>query len=628
MYYSANAKLKSLEYGSSRVSAPLFSWLRFRGGVLFLILLLSLPAWAAGGASAIIDVTPGELSPVGQGIQFIEDPSGEILFSDVLADDVNWQVNTEDVFNQGYNNSTWWLRFSVNNTHTNNLWLLEIAYAVLDNVDVYIVFGDGSTKKYLMGDQLPFNSRPVFHRHFIVPLDLKQSASATYFIRLKTSSSVQLPMTIMDSAAFREHDIIYTLLEGIWVGGLLIIALYNLLMFIVLKSRDYLYYVANVLSVMFFVLCLHGWGYQYLWPEAVAWNDKSALIFLALILLSSWVFTASFLEVMSISRFFATFQIVGVIIVTAVGVFVLYAPYSLAIQVIIPIAVVSCFWGFTCGIASWVQGNTSARYYILAWSMFLSGGIVLALNKFHYLPLNLLTNFAIQIGSLLDVLLFSLALADRINKERSLRLDAEKEALSIQKKANETLERRVEKRTQDLEKANKKLQELSDTDQLLEIYNRRFLDGALERTFLSALRRKHSMAVLLIDVDHFKKINDSHGHLVGDECLKSVTQRIKKHIRLPRDVIARYGGEEFCIILPETSVSDALQIAERIRDYVGGDAISTSVGTLEITVSIGVSASAPVVDDTPMQYLEAADAALYRAKANGRNRVERAADSF
>ena len=624
-FYCFNTKFLIIVYDYFYASRSLFFGLRpFIGAFLLAFLAFALPAW--GDTAALIKTDSTEKTVIGPGVSFIEDPEGVLTFADVQKPSLDWQINTEGVFNQGYNKSSWWLRFTVENTQYKDLWLLEIAYAVLDNLDVYVVSQDGGVKEYFMGDQLPFGHRPVNHRHFVVPLELKKSEQATFYIRLKTNSSVQLPMALSSNSMFREIDVTHTLLEGIWVGGLLIIALYNFLMFLVLRSRDYLYYVANIFSVMFFVLCLHGWGYQYLWPEAIAWNDKSVLIFLSFILISSWIFTGSFLNVYAISRFLRISQIVGILLVSLVGAFVLYVPYDVAIRVIIPVAVVSCFWGFLCAIASWLQGNTSARYYMLAWSVFLAGGVVLALNKFHYLPLNLLTNFAIQIGSLLDVLLFSLALADRFNKERALRLEAEREALLIQKKANETLERRVEQRTQDLEIANQKLQELSDTDQLLGIYNRRFLDGALEKTFLSSLRRKHNMAVLLADVDHFKGINDTHGHLVGDECLKAVTQRLQQHVRLPGDIIARYGGEEFCIILPETTMDDALDIAERIRICVASDPIFTSVGPLVITVSLGVSASVPRSGETPLGYLDSADMALYRAKNSGRNCVKNSAD--
>src|SRR5690606_34818561 len=139
----------------------------------------------------------------------------------------------------------------------------------------------------------------------------------------------------------------------------------------------------------------------------------------------------------------------------------------------------------------WKRGNSLARYYTIAWSFLLVGGVILALNKFHLISQNTFTEHAAQLGSALEVILLSFALAERMNHERRLRYEAEHEALLTEKKlrkanqeallhqtrANEVLEERVKERTQSLEKLNKKLQEMTETDQLTGLKNRRFLDG-------------------------------------------------------------------------------------------------------------------------------------------------------
>lgn len=177
------------------------------------------------------------------------------------------------------------------------------------------------------------------------------------------------------------------------------------------------------------------------------------------------------------------------IIVSGLGFgFLLLTSYGTGIRVLIPFAVIVCTWSLFAGLFAWNKGHPSAGIYVLAWSGLLVGGIVLGFNKLQILPRNLLTDSAIQMGSLVEVLLLSFAMGERINRERSLRLQAQNEALATQMAAKANLEKRVEERTLELEEANRKLQELSDTDQLTGRKNRRFLDQYLDKEFSRALR--------------------------------------------------------------------------------------------------------------------------------------------
>lgn len=153
--------------------------------------------------------------------------------------------------------------------------------------------------------------------------------------------------------------------------------------------------------------------------------------------------------------------------------------------------------------------------------------------------------------------------------------------------------------------------------------NRRYLDQALAQEFSRALRYSHALSVLLIDIDHFKLVNDNHGHLIGDICIKEVAKRFSHQLRVPTDISARYGGEEFCVVLPETGLEGALTVAERIRSCVNSHAIEAEQFVKKISVSVGVFAKIPAQDDSVNLFLENADKALYSAKQNGRNRVEK-----
>jgi diguanylate cyclase (GGDEF)-like protein len=164
-----------------------------------------------------------------------------------------------------------------------------------------------------------------------------------------------------------------------------------------------------------------------------------------------------------------------------------------------------------------------------------------------------------------------------------------------------------------------KMQEMAITDSLTELYNRRCFYMILDNEIERAKRYKSPLSLIMMDIDHFKLVNDKLGHLVGDEVLWSVSERSKKLLR-HIDNMFRYGGEEFMIILPETNQEDALNVAERIRSTIAKTAIKTKKGSVKITLSIGVSEYSEN-HAAPNEFIDSVDRTLYDAKKAGRNCV-------
>lgn len=163
--------------------------------------------------------------------------------------------------------------------------------------------------------------------------------------------------------------------------------------------------------------------------------------------------------------------------------------------------------------------------------------------------------------------------------------------------------------------------ELAVTDQLTGLHNRRYMTGQLDSLVKRATLGGDPVSALLIDIDFFKKINDTFGHDIGDEVLREFALRLASNVRAI-DLPCRYGGEEFVVIMPDTALADALRIAERIRMHVSGSPFTVAHGRemLNVTISIGVSATAGE-GDTPEALLKRADEGVYQAKASGRNAV-------
>lgn len=189
--------------------------------------------------------------------------------------------------------------------------------------------------------------------------------------------------------------------------------------------------------------------------------------------------------------------------------------------------------------------------------------------------------------------------------------------------ANTELEDKVQQRTQALEEVNHQLEVLSVTDALTRLANRRRFDAVWLDEWQRALRQATPLAVIMLDVDHFKAYNDHYGHQQGDECLRRVGEVLLTTVRRAGELVARYGGEEFVVVLPGTSVIHAMAVAESIRANIqaAGIAHAHSGVAAVVTVSLGVAVGIPMQGDARDALVHAADAALYRAKDQGRNRV-------
>lgn len=176
---------------------------------------------------------------------------------------------------------------------------------------------------------------------------------------------------------------------------------------------------------------------------------------------------------------------------------------------------------------------------------------------------------------------------------------------------------------QQLAAANQELQQLARIDALTQLANRRYLDEILVKEWGRLGRQQKSLGVLLCDVDFFKDYNDLYGHLAGDRCLQEVSQALQLSVQRSADLVARYGGEEFIILLPETDAIGTQQVARHVHQQISDLAIPhlSSVASDVITLSIGAACTVPEPAHHPSELLEAADRALYAAKAGGRNQT-------
>lgn len=606
-------------------------------GFLFLFLL----TWSSAVVSAPEPVTweaDSSRVELSRFVDYWREPTAPAGIEAVTElGEADWTRNDDDNISFGYGTDIYWFRLTLDNAASRAVrTFLEIGYPVLDRIEVYINPMSADAESLVLGDKQPFSERPIDHRNFIVPLDLAAGEQTRVFLRVKTTSSMQVPLVWWDRDSFYSAEQSRTMFEGIYYGIVLVMVLYNLFVFMAVGERSFLHYVGYITAMPLFLASLHGVAFQYLWPGATWWNDQSIIVFLNLAVLFGGTFSVRFINVTRENH--PRFNRWAVAVIMAAGTLAaagLLIPYRLLILPTILVAFVGCTTMLTLSILRWYKRDPAARYYTLAWVFMLFGGIVLALSKFTVLPRNLLTENATQVGSALGVILLSLALADRLDREkrrafqaqqRLLREErkarmAQEKSLQVQREANSLLEERVHARTRDLESLNEQLLELSATDALTGLKNRGYFDRTFQSAVVRAFRYQEQLSLLVLDIDHFKKFNDTYGHLVGDDCLKMVAQCIRRHVTRPEDLAARYGGEEFVVLLPDTPVDGAIRVAERIRADIEATAFRVSGEVLHLTVSAGVCSVSPEKADATKDIFNWADEALYEAKGEGRNRV-------
>ncbi len=418
----------------------------------------------------------------------------------------------------------------------------------------------------------------------------------TFYLRAEDPYTLFLPLEITSGITFLERSKLRILWFGIQAGVILALMVYNVFLFISLRDRSYLWY---IWYVAFLSLYLHSTGgliSEFLPVANPRLGIDLTFSFLGLACVGAGMFARSFLltrqNAPSMDRALVLF-------ITASGALT-------AAEWFLPVGLVNTAWSLlgaalfiatiVSGMICWWRGFQPARYFLLAMTLLVLCGLNydLAINGIR--TFTVWTFYGFQLGSALEAILLSFALADRIKSLQRLRRGAI---------LNE-----------------RHLRELADIDSLTGLYNARYFHERLAQETVRAERRSIPLALLMLDIDNFKRFNDTWGHPEGDRVLSRMGKIIVSHTR-ESDIACRYGGEEFAIILRGGGNALADAAAERIRAAVATERfIPGETNHPEVTVCIGTAEHIP--GRGRLDLLTRADQALYRAKHGGKNRVVRA----
>ncbi|MDK8463352.1 7TM diverse intracellular signaling domain-containing protein [Marinobacter sp. SS13-12] len=591
---------------------------------MFLVLLLCLVQGTALASTGITDPRPvildedSERLNISRHLSYYEDASGAYGIEDILAD---WPLiasveKPDDAYNFGFTDSTYWFHTRIENRgNPSDRWVIEGLYPIIDRMDVFFLREDGRIERHLAGDSVPFATRGRTHHNINFSFDLGAGESTDVFFRVRTSGAVQMQLMLWENEAFSEADHQERFVLGIYYGLLFCMAAFNLLIFISIRDKNYLWYVSYIAFYGLLQFTLNGLAFEHLWPESTWWNNRAVSFLIAMGMFSILGFSKSFLALKEnaprLERIFVGFMVFFPLMALASLFWPAYGP---VIRVTTFMASVSVLFILAGGGICLYRNFKPARYFMIAWSALLAGMILYTLKTFGLAPANFITDYGIQIGSAFEVILLSLALADRM---RLLMLENQQ----IQEEMTHRLEQRVSERTSELEVANRQLEALSSTDGLTGVFNRRYFDERLSEESVRC-SRSGPLSLLMIDVDLFKPLNDSLGHQAGDACLKALASAISATVNRRADVVARYGGEEFVVILPDTDSAGARLMADQIRKKICGKlGFTWNDRAVPVSVSVGVATAPARQRVEPDELIGAADAALYEAKQGGRNTV-------
>jgi PAS domain S-box-containing protein len=394
---------------------------------LVLAFLVALANTAAGGELVVGGQDRYVLSGA---FSYLEDEDSRLSFADVLQPDAQAAFlpvrHTGAGLNFGLTSSAIWLRVRLKvETSAAADWMLEVAYPPLDIVELYVPAAGGGYERHFAGDQLPFVQRAVPHRNHVLPVKLAPGGETVLYLRLKSEGTVAGPVTLWRPAALAQHDQGSYAALSLYFGLLIGLLLYNLLLFASVRDIGYLMYVAFVAMMGIGLAALTGLGAQFLWPQWTWWNNVSPPVSLSASAIFGVMFARNFLS--SPSRMRAADRLL-LVLLAGWGLTIAAAltlSYRISLWMVTVLATVSVVTLVAVGVVSIRREFAGARFFSLAWAVLLLGLLVLVLHNVGALPSNAVTANSLLIGSALEMVLLSFALADRINVARRFKEQAQ-----------------------------------------------------------------------------------------------------------------------------------------------------------------------------------------------------------
>jgi len=556
-------------------------------------------------------------------IEILEDKNNILTIDDVTKQEYKEKFKPTSIIGNtfGLTKSAFWVRFSLKiDKNLSDSIYIELAYPLMDYATLYIPTKDQKFTAKETGELILNSKKEINYRNHLFIIPKTSNENIIYYMHVHTQGSTQIPLTLYTSSTLIEHIDKNNFIFGGYYGNMVMLMLAAFIAYLRIRDKLFLTYSIYLFSYLLFQLSMNGFSTQYFSPLPLEYANKATLFTLAFVVFGGALFSGHFLQIWSGKYPKVKLLYYLLVLSSFSGVLISYIiDHSLGVQISViagsllpPVVLIGA-------INSLYNGYKPALYFLIAWGVFLFGIFVSGLVFLGFISHTFVTAYSMQIGSTLELLLLGYALIDRINILYDEKEKATKEANRYLNQINEGLESLVLERTKELNHKNELLSELAIKDSMTNMLNHNASIERLNSMKSTAIRHKYNLAVIMIDIDLFKAINDRYGHPAGDQVIIEIAKVINNNIR-PSDSAGRYGGEEFIIILHDIDEANAVELAERIRVDIESLKIS-AIDNQPVSASFGVSAldsSNPYCD-----IIKQADEALYAAKDSGRNRVEK-----
>lgn len=425
--------------------------------------ILLLIATQAFSAEPIVYTGSETVSSMGNAIEVLTDEENKLTFEEVLQS-TDFSPTQQKVPNLQITNSTHWARFTITNGSNTDHLLLNLAYPIIDTAWLYAPASDGGFEITHLGESVPFSQRKYDHQNLIYDLNILPGETKTYYLRLKSGEQIMLPLSLGKPQNIYQALSSFDLYNGLYFGIVLVMLFYNLFLFASTRDSSYIWYVAYILFVGITQASDMGFTYRFFWPDSPTLANVMVTVFPSLVGTAAIFFMRDFLHtrkhIPKADKFFFVLIALYGVCVTLFFIGQHQISYQLTQSTALVVAIYMIVQAFRIS----RKGYRPAKFFLYAWFIFLVSVCLFVLKDFGILPYNALTKHILQMGSAIELVLLSFALADRINilkKEKEIEqqrtLEALKENERIITEQNVILEAKVDERTAELQIANSEL---------------------------------------------------------------------------------------------------------------------------------------------------------------------------
>lgn len=429
------------------------------------ILLLFISLFCRNAASAsepVVFADSHRLMQIGESLELFADKTNSLSLEQVSR--LRFTPSDQKVPNLQISPYTYWARFSIKNTSDVEKLLLEVEYPIIDDITLYEILPGGAVRPTRLGEFQPYHLRPYNHQNYIFPLIIAKDEVRSFYLKVKAGEQLQLPIYLGSETSLNAKNTERNFIFGLYIGIILVMALYNLFIFITIRDWSYLIYVSYILCVGLTQASQQGYTFRFLWPNNTWFAMHDTVLIPVLNGITAALFISSFLHARE--KYRLGYHMLNVVIVLyLLNLIPMFMDQFFIAQVWVQLVAMSgSIIAIFVGVKVSNKGFVPARFFLVAWGIFLSSVCIFVLRNFNVLPYNDFTYYALQVGSAAEVTLLSFALANKINiyrkekeesQEHALRVSQENEQLV--REQNAILEAKVQERTEALQSSNKDL---------------------------------------------------------------------------------------------------------------------------------------------------------------------------